>query len=86
MGEKKEKRKRREKREGFEREKLYLLSRFLDDRSGKLRLGKNQSWSPLQELRVGTGIGEFRKTTGGRGSSPTFVVFGLRVIQMEWMV
>ena len=76
----------REKREGFERENLYLISRFPDDWSIKLQRGKKQSWSPLQELRVGTDIGEFRQTLGGRGSSPTFVIFSLRAIQMEWIV
>ena len=65
---------------------MYLLFRFSGDQSGKLRRGKKQSWFPLQELRVGTGIGEFRQTPGGRGSSPTLVIFCLRVIQMEWIV
>ena len=40
----------------------------------------------LQGLRVGTSIVEFQKLRGGRGSSPTLVIFGLRSIQMEWMV
>ena len=56
-----------EKREGFYREELYLLSRFPGDRSGKLWRVKKQSCSPWQGLRVGTGFGEFRQTPKGRG-------------------
>ena len=37
---------------------------------------------PLQELRVGTGIMEFRQTPGGRVSSPTWFCSCLRTIQM----
>ena len=46
----------------FYREKLYLLSKFLGDRTGELRRGKKQICSPRQGLHVGTSFGEFRQT------------------------
>ena len=36
----------------------------------------------MKKLRVGTGIVEFRKTPGGRGSSPTWFSSYLITIQM----
>ena len=64
-GEQTEKRER--KREDFYIERLQLLSKFFDDRTVKLQLGKKQSWSPLQELHVGTDIVEFQQIPRGRG-------------------
>ena len=56
-------REREEKREEEEeaRERVYLLSRFFGDPSVESRRDKRQSWSPLQELRVSTGIVEFQQ-------------------------
>ena len=49
----------RDKRVGFEREKLYLLSRIPGDGTVGFWRGKKQSCSPRQGLRVGTSFGEF---------------------------
>ena len=57
----------------FEIEKLYLLSRFLGDRTVGFWRGKKQSCSLLQGQRVGTDFGEFRQTQEGRG----FLLLGL---------
>ena len=53
-------RERRRKREEELSEKISLLSKFSGEQSVESRQDKKQSWSPLQELQVGTGIGEFR--------------------------
>ena len=53
------KRERRRKREEELSEKISLLSKFSGEQSVESRRDKKQSWSPLQELHVGTGIGEF---------------------------
>ena len=60
----------------LERERVYLLSRFPSDRSVESWLDKRQSLSPLQGLRVGTGIVEFRKTPVGRGFLLLDLFFG----------
>ena len=80
MGEKRgkierEKKVERERKRVLERE-LYHLSRFPSDRSDKLRRGKKQSWSPLQELCVGTNFVEFRQTSKGRGFLLLVLFFG----------
>ena len=47
--------------EARERERVYLLSRFLRDRSFRSQRDKKQGWSTRQGLHVGTGIMEFRQ-------------------------
>ena len=49
------------KEKKLERERVYLLSRFLGDRSVESRRNKKQSWSTQQGLCVGTGIVEFQQ-------------------------
>ena len=49
-----------EKERVLERERLHLLSKFPDNRTGELRQGKEKSCSPQQGLHVGTSFGEFR--------------------------
>ena len=61
LGEEKERETKEKKEKKLEREKVYLLSRFLGDRSVRSRQDKKQSWSTWQRLRVGTGIVEFRQ-------------------------
>ena len=68
------KRENRKEREKKLREKLYLLFRFLGDRIGDFKRSKKKSSSSLQGICIETGVGEFRKTPGGR-SSPTLVIF-----------
>ena len=74
-----EKRKKEQKIEGekIERERLYLLSRFLGDRIGGFKRSKKKSSSSRQGLRIETGVGEFQQTPRGR-SSPTLVIFYLK--------
>ena len=77
-GEKKGKKKKRE----LEREKLYLLSKFPDDRIGGFRQSKRESSSSRQVLCIKTRIREFRQTLRGRGFSSTLLNPCLRVIRM----
>ena len=60
-------RERKEREEDKRRERLLILSRFLEDPTVDICRTKGQSRSPLWELRVETGIGEFRQTPRGGG-------------------
>ena len=72
-GEEGEGKERREKERGREEEKriekLLILSCFPRDLTVGVRRSKRQSSFLRKELRVETGIGEFRKTPKGRGFS-----------------
>ena len=59
-----------------ERERLYLLSRFSDDRIIVFRQSKRKSSSLRQGLCIETGVGKFRQTPRGRG----FLLLGLILI------
>ena len=52
--------KEKKKRELY-REKLYLLSKFSDDRTSGFRRSKRESLSSQLELRIETGVGSFDK-------------------------
>ena len=75
VGREREKKRKEKGREAeiLEREKLHLLSRFLDDRTDGSRWIKKKSASPRKEFLVETRNGEFRQTPRGR-SSPTSVI------------
>ena len=73
------KRKGRENREKEKmREKLLLLSSFPGDPAFGVRRSKRQSLSSRRELRLGTGIGEFRQTPRGRGFSYSVLFLALK--------
>ena len=60
-------RERKEREEEKMRDRLLILSRFLEDPTIGIRRSKGQSQSPWWELRLETGIEEFRQTPRGRG-------------------
>ena len=60
MGEKKRAEKKEEEKERvLERDRLQLLSKFPDDRTGGFKRSKRKSSSSRQGLRIETGVGEF---------------------------
>ena len=60
MGENKRVEKKEEERERvLERERLHLLSKFPNDRTGGFRQSKRKSSTSRQGLRIETGVVEF---------------------------
>ena len=64
--------KERKRMRELSREKLYLLSKFLGDRTVGFRRSKKESSFSQQELHIETGIMEFWQTPRGRGFSLTY--------------
>ena len=80
VGEKEKGGKEKERKKGKWSEKFYLLSKIYGDRAVGFNRSKRQSLSTRRELCVGTRIWGFLQTPRGKGSSPTLVILGLRVI------
>ena len=76
IGREKERKGKRDRRRK-QRERLYIFSRFSDDRTVGFRRSKRESLSSRQELQVEIGNGEFRQTFRGR-FSPTLIIFYLK--------
>ena len=73
-------RERKEREEEKRRERLLIHSRFLEDPTVGIHRSKGQSRSPWWELRVETGIGEFRQTPRGGDFSYSVFIPSLKAI------